>query len=75
MNAGLLVLINTVHTINFIKLFSIVLYIMPNKWIQHVKDYAKQHGLSYKDAMSQAKSSYKPSAVVAKKKNHAKRKQ
>jgi hypothetical protein len=31
----------------------------PSPWIAHVKAYAAQHGLSYKDAMSQAKASYK----------------
>jgi hypothetical protein len=31
----------------------------PSPWIAHVKAYAAQHGLSYKDAMSQAKSTYK----------------
>ncbi len=46
---------------------------MPNPWIEHVKNYAKDHNLSYKDALKEAKSSYKtdiaggardPSAVV-----------
>jgi hypothetical protein len=31
----------------------------PSPWIAHVKSYAAQHGLSYKDAMTQAKASYK----------------
>jgi hypothetical protein len=31
----------------------------PSPWIAHVKAYAAQHGLSYKEAMSQAKSTYK----------------
>lgn len=31
----------------------------PSKWIAHVQSYAKQHGISYKKAMSEAKSSYK----------------
>jgi len=31
----------------------------PNAWVTHVKKYAADHGVSYKEAMSQAKSSYK----------------
>ena len=31
----------------------------PNAWVSHVKKYAADHGVSYKEAMSQAKSSYK----------------
>jgi hypothetical protein len=31
----------------------------PSKWIQFVKEYAKENNLSYKDAMKQGKSSYK----------------
>ena len=30
-----------------------------SKWIQHVKMYAKKHNVSYKDALKQAKASYK----------------
>jgi hypothetical protein len=30
----------------------------PSKWIQHVKKYAKENNVSYKDAMKQAKASY-----------------
>jgi hypothetical protein len=30
----------------------------PSKWVQHVKQYAKTHNISYKDAMSQARASY-----------------
>ena len=29
-------------------------------WIAHVKAYAKEHGLSYKDALGRAGESYKP---------------
>jgi hypothetical protein len=32
---------------------------MVNKWIAHVKAYAKKHNISYKDALKKAKSSYK----------------
>ena len=31
-----------------------------SEWIDHVKAYAKKHGVSYKEAMSKAKASYKP---------------
>ena len=30
----------------------------PNAWIQHVKAYASQHGVSYRDAIKSAKASY-----------------
>eukprot|EP00732_Lithocolla_globosa_P007351 Lithocolla_globosa_v1_NODE_9270_length_726_cov_243.643815.p1 type:complete len:145 gc:universal NODE_9270_length_726_cov_243.643815:190-624(+) len=34
---------------------------MVNPWIKHVKDYQAEHpGMSYRDAMSKARSSYKP---------------
>jgi len=32
---------------------------VPNVWVSHVKKYAADHGVSYKEAMSQAKASYK----------------
>jgi len=32
---------------------------VPNVWVTHVKKYAADHGVSYKEAMSQAKASYK----------------
>ena len=31
----------------------------PSAWIAHVKSYAKEHGIPYKEAMSQAKATYK----------------
>jgi len=31
----------------------------PNAWVQHVRDIAKKEGLTYKQAMSKAKSTYK----------------
>ena len=31
---------------------------MTNKWITHVKQYSKQHGISYPEAMIKAKASY-----------------
>jgi len=34
---------------------------MPSKWIEHVKNYAKEHGCSYKEALVKAKSTYKKS--------------
>ena len=30
-----------------------------SSWIQHCKDYSKEHGISYKEALKQASSSYK----------------
>lgn len=30
-----------------------------NKWIEHVKKYANQHKVTYKEAMKKAKASYK----------------
>lgn len=35
---------------------------MPNRWIIHVQSYAKHHGVSYKQALKDAKSSYKTGA-------------
>ena len=32
---------------------------MANSWIEHVKAYAKKHKISYREAMSKAKASYK----------------
>jgi hypothetical protein len=31
---------------------------MPNKWIEHVKEYASKNNVSYKEAMSKAKATY-----------------
>ena len=31
-----------------------------NPWIEHVKAYAKKHGISYREAMKKARPSYKP---------------
>jgi len=31
----------------------------PNAWVQHVRDIAKKEGITYKQAMSKAKSTYK----------------
>jgi len=30
-----------------------------NKWIQHVKKYAKKHKITYKEALTKAKKTYK----------------
>ena len=35
---------------------------MASAWILHVKAYAKKNKVSYKEAMSKAKASYKPKA-------------
>ena len=32
---------------------------MASSWIEHVKAYSKKHNISYKDALKQAKSTYK----------------
>ena len=32
---------------------------MPSSWIMHVKQYAKEHNISYKDALKKAASTYK----------------
>ena len=31
---------------------------MSNKWIEHVKRYAKEHGLKYNQALKEASSTY-----------------
>ena len=31
----------------------------PNRWMEHVKNYAAKHGVSFKEAMSAAKSTYR----------------
>jgi len=36
-----------------------------NTWIEHVKKYAKEHNISYGEAISKARSSYKPTVVKA----------
>jgi len=33
---------------------------MANQWVEHVKAYAKKHGINYRVAMKEAKDSYKP---------------
>ena len=42
---------------------------MPSKWIEHVKSYAKKNDVSYKEAMSKAKGSYKKDSSTTKKGN------
>jgi hypothetical protein len=32
---------------------------MPSSWISHVKQYAKDHNMSYKEALKKASSTYK----------------
>lgn len=41
---------------------------MANRWVEHCKAYAKKHNISYKDALTQAKPSYKPVVKKPKKK-------
>ena len=40
---------------------------MVNQWIQHVKQYANQHGISYSEALKKSKSSYQSTAKPRKK--------
>lgn len=40
---------------------------MPNSWITHVKEYASKNNVSYKEAMSKSKASYKTGDVNTKK--------
>lgn len=35
---------------------------MASAWIEHVKKFAKKNKISYKEAMSKAKATYKPKA-------------
>lgn len=37
-----------------------------SSWIQHVKTYAAEHGISFKDALSKAKGSYTKNALSSK---------
>lgn len=39
---------------------------MTNRWIEHVKKYARKHNCSYGEAMKKAKKSYKPVASLGK---------
>jgi hypothetical protein len=41
---------------------------MPSKWIQHVLAYQKEHNVTYKEAMSKAKSTYVKSVPKKKEK-------
>jgi len=43
-------------------------------WISHVKAYAKKNNVSYKEAMSKAKASYKPKGKKVEKKDDKKKK-
>lgn len=47
---------------------------MASEWIEHVKKVAKQKGISYKEAMKVAKSSYKPKGKKVEKKDDKKKK-
>ena len=47
---------------------------MASEWILHVKKVAKQKGISYKEAMKVAKSSYKPKGKKVEKKDDKKKK-
>ena len=41
---------------------------MASGWIEHVKSYAKKNKITYKEAMSKAKASYKPKSERKKEK-------
>ncbi len=45
-----------------------------SEWIDHVKKVAKQKGISYKEAMKVAKSTYKPKGKKVEKKDDKKKK-
>ena len=47
---------------------------MASEWIEHVKKVAKQKGISYKEAMKVAKSTYKPKGKKVEKKDDKKKK-
>jgi hypothetical protein len=49
------------------------IYIMVSAWILHVKAYQKKHNVSYKEAMSKAKASYKGGAKKDDKKKPVKK--
>jgi len=46
---------------------------MVSKWIEHVKSYAKKNNVSYKEAMSKAKASYKSGASTSTKKGNVRK--
>ena len=46
---------------------------MANSWIEHVKQYAKSHNVSYKQALKGAKSSY-TKTTATKRKTYRKKK-
>jgi len=39
---------------------------MPNSWIEHVKQYAKENNMKYNDALKEAKKTYKKSSATKK---------
>lgn len=45
---------------------------MASEWLDHVKAYAKKNNVSYKEAMSKAKASYKPKGKKVDKKKMTK---
>lgn len=46
---------------------------MVSKWIEHVKAYSKKNGVSYKEAMSKAKASYKSGGATTTKKGNVRK--
>ena len=49
----------------------VVVYIMVNSWIQHIKNHQKENGGSWKEAMKDAKATYKSGTTKVKKKKDA----
>ena len=43
---------------------------MVNPWIEHVKKYAHAHNLSYREALSKAKQTYKKEAIGGSRKSN-----
>ena len=52
----------------------VVVYIMVNSWIQHIKNHQKENGGSWKEAMKDAKATYKKGTTKVKKNKGTKRK-
>ena len=49
----------------------VIVYIMVNSWIQHIKKYQEENGGSWKEAMKNAKATYKTGTNKVKKKKDA----
>lgn len=49
----------------------VVVYIMVNSWIQHIKNHQKENGGTWKEAMKDAKATYKKGTTKVKKNKDA----